>query len=79
MDLAALDRELLKAHAEMDKGALVHLYRLAGDKYAAAGDIDAASFYLTHAFVFALETGAPEAEELNRRLADWGRAHRLDL
>lgn len=79
MEAAALDQELLKAHAEGDKPALVRLYSLAGEECETAGDIDAACFYLTHAFVFALETGAQEADALNRRLAEWGRANRLEF
>lgn len=77
VELAELDRRLLAAHAEGDAGALVSLYTRAGDARAAAGDIAAACFYLTHAFVFALEAGLPEAETLNRRLFEHGRAHRL--
>lgn len=77
MDMAALDRELLTAHAERDAETLVRLYTLAGDEREKANDLDAAYFYLTHAFVFALESGAPEANHLNARLYDQGRAHRL--
>ncbi|RJE84973.1 hypothetical protein [Paracoccus onubensis] len=77
MDLAALDRELLRAHARGDTEALVHLYTRAGEERERAQDIDAACFYLTHAFVFALEAGAPEADNLNKRLYERGRAHRL--
>lgn len=77
MDPAELDRALLEAHGAADIGALVRLYTLAGDERETAGDIDAACFYLTHAFVFALEADACEADDLNRRLAERGRAHRL--
>ncbi|WP_291730600.1 hypothetical protein [Leisingera sp. F5] len=79
MERAELDRALLKAHEDKDNAALVQLYTLAGDRAEAAGNIDAACFYLTHAFVFALEAGQPEAKELNRRLAERGRAHPLAL
>ena len=79
MDLAELDRKLLAAHADGDAGALVALYTQAGDAREAAGDIPAACFYLTHAFVFALEAGLAEAEALNRRLFDRGRAHLLSF
>ena len=72
-----LDTKLLAAHASSDTSALVQLYTLAGDQSEIAGDVDAACFYLTHAFVFALEKGRIEADELNRRLADYGRAQRL--
>ncbi|MEM1004714.1 MAG: hypothetical protein AAGK26_04995 [Pseudomonadota bacterium] len=77
MNRAELDRALLDAHATGDNVALVRLYTLAADQAELAQDIDAACFYLTHAFVFALEAGVPEADGLNRRLAEQGRAHRL--
>ncbi|MFY0310577.1 hypothetical protein ACFMBG_11870 [Leisingera sp. D0M16] len=79
MERADLDRALLQAHEDKDSAELVRLYTLAGDMAEEAGNIDAACFYLTHAFVFALEAGLPEAKELNRRLADRGRAHPLEL
>ncbi|MFW8595178.1 hypothetical protein [Cribrihabitans neustonicus] len=79
LDRLDLDRALLSAHADHDLAALVRLYTVAGDRAEAAGDINAACFYLTHAFVFALEAGAPEAGALNARLAEHGRAHRLAL
>ncbi|UWQ35521.1 hypothetical protein K3555_23805 (plasmid) [Leisingera sp. M527] len=79
MERADLDRALLQAHDDKDNAELVRLYTLAGDRAEEAGNIDAACFYLTHAFVFALEAGLPEARELNRRLAERGRAHPLDL
>ncbi len=78
MDRAELDQALLKAHEDKDSAELVRLYTLAGDRAEEAGNIDAACFYLTHAFVFALEAGLPEATELNLRLAERGRAHPLE-
>lgn len=77
MDRDGLDSQLLAAHEAKDKPELVRLYTLAGDEREKAGDIDAACFYLTHAFVYALELGTPEADLLNRRLWEHGRAHRL--
>ena len=77
MNSAELERALLKAHAETDATALIRLYTLAGDQAEVAGEIDRACFYLTHAFVFALEAGAAEADPLNARLAERGRAKRL--
>lgn len=79
MERQELDSRLLQAHAEDDKQALIDLYTLAADQSETVGDIDAACFYLTHAFVFALEAGAPEAAVLNRRLVERGRAHELDF
>ena len=65
-----LDDDLLAAHAARDKARLVALYSEAAD---GANDVDAACFYLTHAYVFALEARLPEAGALNRRLAKQGR------
>ena len=78
MDRAALDRALLTAHDQNDTAALIRLYTLAGVTAEAASDTDAACFYLTHAFVFALESGAPEAVALNKRLVAQGRATPLE-
>jgi hypothetical protein len=74
MDRDALDRQLLEAHAKKDGQSLVHLYTQAADQHEAEGDVDAACFFLTQAFVFALEAGTPEARALNMRLAERGRA-----
>ncbi|WP_170790772.1 hypothetical protein [Ruegeria lacuscaerulensis] len=79
MDKSKLDHLLLEAHARDDHDALIRYYTLAADEREAARDTDAACFYLTHAFVFALESGAPEADTLNARLVAHGRAHRLDF
>lgn len=67
---AELDRALLAAHAAHDKRRLVTLYAEAAE---AANSIDAACFYLTHAYVFALDAGHPMADELHRRLLAHGR------
>ena len=72
-DRAALDAALLEAHAEGDAGRLALLYAQAADAEEAGGDIEAACFYLTHAYVFALEKGSAAAGALNRRLAKHGR------
>lgn len=70
---AALDAALLAAHEAGDEAALARLYADAGDRAEAAGDGDAACFYLTHAYVFALATGAPQADALRARLKAHGR------
>jgi hypothetical protein len=67
---AALDAALLAAHAADDRRALVALYVEAAD---GAGDRAAAGFYLTHAYVYALETGHPAAPGLHARLKAEGR------
>lgn len=68
--LAELDRALLEAHAAHDKHRLVTLYRAAAE---GANSVDAACFYLTHAYVFALDAGHPLADELHRQLLAHGR------
>lgn len=78
-EAAALNAALLEAHACHDLAALVDLYARAADSQESAGDIDAACFFLTQAFVFGLEAGDARAAELNRRLVAYGRAWPLDL
>ena len=68
--MSDLNARLLAAHAADDRRALVQLYTRAGEE---ARDPDAAGFYLTHAYVYALELGAPEAEDLHARLVAQGR------
>ncbi|WP_138934191.1 hypothetical protein [Roseovarius arcticus] len=65
-----LHTRMLAAHARPDPAALIALYTEAAD---AANDLDASCFYLTHAYVFALEAGAPQARHLHRRLVVHGR------
>ena len=75
-DRAALDAALLAAHAAGDEAALSRLYTDAADACDVAGDVDAACFFLTHAYVFALSAGLPSADRLNARLAAHGRDER---
>lgn len=65
-----LDARLLDAHHRDDRPALVTLYREAAD---AAEDTNAEGFYLTHAYIFALELGHPEKDVLHHRLKATGR------
>jgi hypothetical protein len=65
-----LDARLLRAHEDADTDALVALYTEAGR---VADNETARGFYLTHAYVFALEAGMPEARDLKQRLIDMGR------
>ncbi|MBT8455493.1 MAG: hypothetical protein KJO15_05270 [Alphaproteobacteria bacterium] len=69
----ALETALLAAHARRDLSALAELYTQAADEKEAAQDIDAACFYLTHAYVFALDAGHPSAPALRARLVAYGR------
>ena len=69
----SLDDALLEAHACHDGVRLARLYGEAAGLSEAMGAVDAACFYLTHAYVFALEAGLPSAADFNRRLAQHGR------
>ncbi len=65
-----LDAQMIAAHEARDQEALIRLYTQAADQ---ANDLTASCFYLTHAYVFALEAGAPEAPALHARLKAQGR------
>jgi hypothetical protein len=73
MDLEKLNADLLAAHARDDKPALVRLYHTAGDHLLSLGDIDAGCFYLTHAYIFALDCGDKFAAEIHQTLVAHGR------
>jgi hypothetical protein len=72
-DTMRLNKALLIAHDTGDRAALVQLYQQAGEQHEAAGDIDAACFYLTHAYVFALEAGFGQADAIKAKLIRYGR------
>ncbi len=67
--MATLQDRLLDAHARDARHELVDLYTEAADQTA---DVDAACFYLTHAYVFGLEMDHPSVPALHARL----KAHR---
>ncbi|HBS50289.1 MAG TPA: hypothetical protein DEA05_09520 [Rhodobacteraceae bacterium] len=69
-EAAALEARLLAAHAADDWAALVALYAEAAGATAVP---DAAGFYLTQAYIYALETGDRRAPALRARLAAMGR------
>jgi hypothetical protein len=69
----ALDAALLAAHAAGDEPALARLYAQAADAAETAGEVDAACFFLTQAYVFALSCGASRAGALHARLLAHGR------
>lgn len=66
----SLEARLLAAHEAGDRAALIRLYTEAAEN--AANDT-ARAFYLTHAYVFALESGATDAPVLKARLVEMGR------
>lgn len=74
-----LDEMLRSAHARDDAAALTELYTLAADQSEEIGDIDAACFYLTHAFVFGLQCGSDATRDLQQRLWRHGREVRPEV
>jgi hypothetical protein len=67
--MTSLDNRLLAAHAVSDTGALIALYTEA----AAAAARNAAGFYLTQAYIYALELDHSDAASLRARLVAMGR------
>lgn len=65
-----LNAAIMRAHAAGDGRALSRLYERAADR---AGGDGACAFFLTQAWVHALEAGACEAEALRGRLRAMGR------
>lgn len=60
-----LEQDLLAAHADGDKYRLTELYERAAD----TADTEAAKyFFMTQAYVFALDCGHEKASELAERL-----------
>lgn len=64
MDDQKLDQLLTAAGPE----EIVQAYREAAAKKFGQSDEDAGFFFLTHAFIHALEAGLPEAEDLEKKL-----------
>ncbi len=73
--MITLDAQLLAAHDKNDTVVLVNLYTQAADQ---SDDVDATCFYLTHAYVFALELGSYKAVNLRDRLVTHGREPTAD-
>lgn len=68
--MSDLNDTILAAHAADDGSALVALYTQAADQ---APDLDTACFFLTYAYIYALELGMPQEVALHARLAAHGR------
>jgi len=68
--MSDLDTRMIHAHETGDRRALIGLYAEAADRM---NDLDAACFFLTQSYLFALEAGASEAGLLHARLKAHGR------
>lgn len=74
IDLAALDSALIAAHAAHDTARMAALYYEAAQAFDAEGAIEAAAFYLTHAYVLSLDCGdEARAADCHARLVALGR------
>ncbi len=67
------DAALIAAHHARDIETLVRIYLAEADRRAEQHDVDAECFFLTQAYVWALDGGHPEAERLHARLKAHGR------
>ena len=68
--MISLETRLLAAHDRDDTSSLVDLYTEAAN---AASHQDASAFYLTQAYIYALDLGHRNAEHLRKRLVKLGR------
>ncbi|MGB1234619.1 MAG: hypothetical protein ACPG5U_02670 [Planktomarina sp.] len=67
----ALNQAILDAHDRDDRNGLVRFYGMAADQ---ASDIDTMCFFLTQAYVFALEMEHDQTGDLLARLQQHRRA-----
>ncbi len=67
------EEQLVAAERAGDAAQLVRIYGQEAARLEAAGRIDAACFFLTQAYIWALDGGLPEANDLRARLVAHGR------
>lgn len=65
-----LNADILAAHAAQDKVALVGLYAQASERVTNQSEC---AFFLTQAYIFALDAGDKRAKGFAKRLSDLGR------
>ena len=70
MTAEELEAQILAAHAAGDHSVLVGLYAQAADLAESANET---GFFLTQAYIFALETAHPDRPALHGRLKEMGR------
>lgn len=71
--LETLEERVLAADKIGDQEQLAGLYKDLAQRLDAQGDVDAACFFMTQAYVLALAVGSPEAARTWRFLRDHGR------
>ena len=69
----ALDADIVAAHGAGDPVRLARLYRKAADALDRQGEGEAACFFYTQAYVFALDGGLEDAADLATMLRARGR------
>lgn len=73
-DEQRLQQDMLQAHEREDRDVLPRLYLQAARLRESQHDIDAACFFYTHAYVYALDCGDREiARQARDRLKSYGR------
>ena len=68
-----LNAAVLAAHKDGDSAKLVGLYSLAGNLMVEFGRVEEGCFFLTQAYVYALELGLPAADSIQATLVSLGR------
>ena len=68
-----LNDQVLKAHEVGDQATLIDIYHMLGQEELAAEKVTSACFLLTQAYVYALESGDPRANEIHKILKSHGR------
>jgi len=73
VSLAEINDQVLAAHEAGNLRQLPALYRRASQALFESGDIDPACFFLTQAYIYALDQGDPQAIEIHTILVSHGR------
>ncbi len=73
IDYDRLNAEILAAHDSGDNATLVRIYKKLGDDELDAGRELEGAYFLTQAYVYALEGGLPVRHEIHKTLVAYGR------
>lgn len=73
MTLSMLDTAIINAHESGDRSGIMALYHEAALRFEEDGLVDGAAFFLTQAYVFALEAGDSLATDIAAKLRAMGR------
>ena len=68
-----INKRILKAHQQKDRKYLALIYERYGRSQLEKNNIDAGCFFLTHAYIFALEEGLNCATRIHKALKNYGR------